>query len=752
MSKVKGENFRSKYRIISKIVFFLVYVFVFLSIIFLWFLYYFDSLWPFPDVREYKTIPIPESSVIYDRNWVELYKIYSEKRTYVAYENINANMINAIVAWEDKRFWTHPGYDGLGILRAIYNWIINWEKFTWTSWINQQLAKITYLSNERTLDRKIKELYLSIELDNIFEKKDILELYLNKVFFWWNSYGIEQASQTYFWTWANDLWIIESSILASLPKSPSSLSPYSNKAELLGYPLISYMDSETTNTKILSKKELEDNTEKANLLINFINNLDSSISWSNIEICWFEPLDLKTWYFIVNENGCVNTKVNKLLAFLNSIYIEQEDFIVEYKTWRKDYILWRMLEDGYIDFAQYKQSIIGSFGFEFKPYIDEIKYPHFVMYVQDYLFDKYWEDTIKNGGFKIYTTIDSTLQDKAQELVEKQVELNITKFWAKNAALISLDNKTGEVLSLVWWVNYFDEENEGYNNMIFSRLQPWSTFKPFVYMLAMIKKWFTESTIFTDEKFTFPWDYTPNNSDWLYMWKITLSKAINYSRNIPAVKVYYASGEEEEIIKFLQPFGFDSLLKFKEEFKENFWYNYVYSAPMALWTVQITPFELAAWYSVFANSWIKNDIVFVSKIIDSSWEIIEEIDTEDNWVRILDQEDAYNINSILSNEKDRPSSWNYFLTIPDRKIAVKTWTSSKQYKKNELDTKETIAPMNLWTVWYTPQITTVVWAWNTSWEELKGKAYWLTWAWPIMRDFMTFAHNDLEVEEWESAE
>ncbi|MFK7779617.1 MAG: transglycosylase domain-containing protein [Candidatus Gracilibacteria bacterium] len=745
--KNKTKVSRKKY-IIYKIIFFFLFVGIFFYAILFLFLFYLNVLVPLPDVKDYKTIPMPESSIIYDRDGLELYKIYSEKRTYVDYEEININMINAIVAGEDKRFWTHPGYDSIGIIRAIIYGLVSGNNFSGTSGITQQLAKVTYLSKERSIERKVKELYLSIELDSIFEKKDILELYLNKIFFGGNSYGIEQAALTFFGINASELGILESSILASLPKAPTGLSPYNRKDKLLGFPLIINIDNKIKNIEILSEVVLDNNKTEIDLLIKFINNLDIFIAGNNLKICGINKNDIKSFEFIISNNGCTFIKFKDLLSFLNSISIEYKNSHIEYKIGRKDYVLGRMLEDKYITFEQYKQSLIKSFGFEFKKYSDDIKYPHFVMYVRDNLVNKYGEKLIKEGGLKIYTTINSTLQEKAEKLIEKQVEINIEKFGARNAALISLDNKTGEILSMVGGVDYFDEGNLGYNNMIFARLQPGSTFKPFIYMLAMIKKGFTKDTIFTDAKFTFPGDYTPKNSDGKYLGKMTLSKALNYSRNIPAVKLYYAAGEEDEIIKFLEPFGLTSLLDFKEEFKEQYGYNYVYSAPMALGTVQITPFELAKAYSVFANSGIKNEIISILKIIDSNGKIIESINTLNEGIRVLDKEYSYNMNSILSNANDRPRNWNYFLTIPERQIAAKTGTSSKQYKKNVEDEEDIIAPKDLWTIGYTPQITTVVWAGNTSGEELTGKAYGLTGAGPIMRDFMNFAHQDLAVEKW----
>jgi len=108
-----------------------------------------------------------------------------------------------------------------------------------------------------------------------------------------------------------------------------------------------------------------------------------------------------------------------------------------------------MLEDGYIEFEDYKNALLTSFGYDFQEYKEEIKYPHFVFYIREYLEDKYGKDVIEKGGFQIYTTIDPTLQDKAEELVKQYADINAEKSGAKNAALISIDNKTGEILTMV---------------------------------------------------------------------------------------------------------------------------------------------------------------------------------------------------------------------------------------------------------------------------------------------------------------
>jgi len=687
-----------------------------------------------PSVKELQNLNIAESSTIYDRNWVELYKIFKENRTYVSFDDINKNMVNAIVSWEDKTFFTNPWVDLKWIIRAVFNYTI-WKttKIKWTSTISQQLIRNTIIRNERKLERKIKEIYLSYKMTKTLSKQKILELYLNKISFWSNAYGIEQASQTFFAKKASQLWVLESSILASLPKWPTYYSPYNHPDRVVWYPYV-YPKNEIKNIyKIITTKDFILYKKSVTLLKDFIWWLQAKrLSDSKTLICWLDEIKLKN-NIRVDQDSCSIMDYSELSHLLNSIKISNKDSIIEYQTWRKDFILWRMLEDKYINFDDYKKAILEWINYNFKRSKENIKAAHFVFYVREYLENKYWKDVVEAGGLKIYTTLDFNLQAKAEEIIGKQTKINETKFWASNAALISIDNKNGDILSMVWWNNYFDIENKWNVNIITSKLQPGSTFKPFVYSMWIYNKKIWTDTPIYDLETKFSEDYTPSNFDSKFMGKIDIATALNNSRNIPAIKMLYMAWWEKKIVKFMRKLWVKSL-----NLKWRYW------APLALWTWEMTPLELVQAYSVFANLWEKVELSPILKIIDSKWNIIEEkknIKKE----KVMSAGQAYIMNSILTDTTKRPDFWNNYLTINWRKLAAKTWTSTKQKMK---DWKKDIYPANLWTVWYTPQITTVVWAWNTTWKKLNYKWNGLEWAGPIMRDFMAFAHKWKKVEEW----
>ena len=252
---------------------FIIYLFVIFLIIssLSWLILYKKYIAGLPSVNELENLDIAEASTIYDKDGNELYKVFKEKRTYINYDQISSNMINWIIAWEDKTFFSNPWVDLKWIFRAIFNYV-TWktDRIKWTSTISQQLIRNTIIANERKIERKIKEVYLSYKMNKWLSKEKILELYLNKISYWSNAYWIEQASKTFFWKSAKNLWVLESSILASLPKWPTYYSPYNHPDRVLGYLYTFPDDNEEDITKIITSTELKENEIITNKVIEFI--------------------------------------------------------------------------------------------------------------------------------------------------------------------------------------------------------------------------------------------------------------------------------------------------------------------------------------------------------------------------------------------------------------------------------------------------------------------------------------------------
>ena len=177
-----------------------------------------------PDYKFLKNYKPPVSSKLYAGNGELVIDFSSEKRIFIPFNSIPKRVIQSFLAAEDKNFFKHPGVDAKGVLRAVYNNffnIISSKRLEGASTITQQVAKNFLLTNEISIDRKIKEAILAFRIERTLSKERILELYLNQIYLGEGSYGIASASLKYFDKPINDLSYTEAALLAALPKAPS---------------------------------------------------------------------------------------------------------------------------------------------------------------------------------------------------------------------------------------------------------------------------------------------------------------------------------------------------------------------------------------------------------------------------------------------------------------------------------------------------------------------------------------------------
>ncbi|MBU1703668.1 transglycosylase domain-containing protein, partial [Patescibacteria group bacterium] len=368
------------------------------------------------------------------------------------------------------------------------------------STITQQYVKNAFLSPEKTYTRKLKELILAIRLEQEFDKQKILELYLNKIPYGNNAYGIEKAAQIYFGTHAKDLTITQAAVLASLPQAPSYYNPYGQ-----------HRYSELTRT------------------------LDSAeIAARNIH----------------SESNLKDNEFDRGLIGKNTMLDEEHSIYIQGRT---DLVLKAMEKEGYITSAEKEESLKELRTIEFNKYQETIKAPHFVFYILSQLEDKYGKEIVEQGGLKVYTTLDPKLQEAATQAVEEVGATNTENYNVKNSALVSLDPKTGEILAMVGSKDYFSQDIDGAVNIVTQYRQPGSSFKPIVYAQAFYNRYAPASVIF-DVKTRFGDDW-PNNYDGKFLGPISIRRALGQSRNIPAIKTFFLAGEQGPIIELAQRMG-----------------------------------------------------------------------------------------------------------------------------------------------------------------------------------------------------
>lgn len=650
-----------------------------------------------PDVSQLKDLDFAETTIIYDREGNVLYNIFTEEnRKYVPLSYIASDVVDATLAVEDKNFYQHWGFDVFGIVRAQLKNLEEDDIAQGASTITQQLAKNIFLSPERTYERKIKELLLSLQIEWLFSKEEILEMYLNKIPYGSNAFGVEAAAKTFYGKTSHDLSLAEASVLASLPKAPSYFSPYGqNRKELMGYCQTEEEAQPASSEEILEDAILAETDEP----------LEPGVLEPPLEEV-VEPEPPK-------EPLCSGP----------------DD--PNYVKGRKDLVLERMIEDGYITRDEYIVAWREGLTMEFIDPVHKIEAPHFVFYVKELLEEKYGKELVESGGLEVVTTLDPRMQSFAEDIIAERSEYNQNRLGANNASIVAIDPKTGHVLAMVGSRDYWDETIDGQVNVATSFRQPGSSFKPLVYAAAIQNGGIGSGTILGDYKTVFERNYVPSNSDNTFKGRMTVRRALAHSRNIPAIKAFYIAGGEEKLLDFLDKLGITRLREFKNEFNatadERGW-TFHYGPAVAIGSGELSLLELVGGYAVIANGGMREPINPILEIRNRDGEIIEQF--EHHGEQVMDPQAAFIVNSILSDVYARPGgSWRAGLTIADHTLAAKTGTSNKKVGRTNY-------PNNLLTIGYTPSIAVAAWVGNTDGGRLSYNAWGLTGAAPIMKAFM----------------
>ncbi len=625
-----------------------------------------------PSVDDAAQLQFAESTVIYDRKALDptedpnehvLYVIHGdENREYIPLEEISPWMKKATIAIEDDQFYSHFGFDIGGIIKAVLNEFFGIGTARGGSTITQQLVKNSFLSRERTITRKFKELLLSMKVEWYYDKDEILELYLNKIPYGHNAHGIEAAAKTFFGKSARELTLGESVILASLPVAPTRFSPYgANKDLLMGF----YEYDEETGEK-------------------------------------------------------------------------------EYKKGRKDLVLQRMLDLKMISFEEFKIAWAETKELEFKIYRTDIKAPHFVFYVREKLEEKYGKEFIKQGGLRIYTTLDPDLQEAAERIITEKSAHYPSTWDAKNAALAALNPDTGEILAFVGGKDYFDAANDGQVNILTARRQPGSSFKPYVYAAAF-EKGYSPATVLFDVETDFGGNYQPQNFDGEFLGPVSARDALNRSLNIPAVKTAYLANPKN-VLDLADRVG----VKFEGDAEHH-------GVAIGIGVAEVEPLSHIAGFQVFARDGTYFPPVAILEVQDGEGKTLESFDSNRESKEGIGPEISALIRHILTDETTRPTTegfdWNVLLQLPGLDNGSKTGTSNRTVENPEFNEEEPedeeenpkniTVPGDSWTLGFTPHLVTGVWVGNNRGEPMKPGATGLAVAAPIWKRFMTEAHEIL---------
>ncbi len=585
-----------------------------------WFSY--DITAGLPGRHEIRSVgDMAQSTTIYDAANAPVFTIYKERRIEVPLGEISPFFIKAVLSVEDQRFYDHQGIDAFRIAAAFRRNLSEGRRAEGGSTITQQLARQSFLNNDKTYRRKIKEVILAGYLENYYDKDEILELYLNKVYFGEGFYGVEAAARGYFAKSAADLDLGEAALLAGLIKSPSMYAP----------------------------------TE----------HLDRALA-------------------------------------------------------RRIVVLEAMTTTGAIDEATAAKARRAPVRLKNGLRVDEKYGLYFKEYVRQELIDRFGRDRVYEGGLRVYTTLDSQLQETAEDLVERglrdiegrggfthkprertRVQEGLAPDYLQ-AALVSIDPATGYVRAMVGGRDF---QESGFNRAAQAKRQSGSAFKPFVFAAALETGYSPASVIshLNDPTATIEGPWVPEDGH-SGASALTLRAALKTSSNRAAVQLLNAVGIPRAV-----------------EYAERLNIGTPPSVPsLALGASEVSLLSLTSAYGTFAAGGLLNVPVVIRRIEDRDGNVLFEATPQPR--RAVSESTAFLMSSMLADVINGGTGYRA------RQVGFTLPAAGKTGTTNEF--------VDAWFIGYTPHLVTGVWVGFDTPRTIVKNGYAGELAVPIWASFM----------------
>ncbi len=612
----------------------------------------FAILWTFsnniPDYKFLKNYKPPVSSKVYSGGGELVADFSKEKRIFVPYESIPKNIIDSFLSAEDKNFFSHPGVDAKGVLRAVINNIrniITSKRLEGASTITQQVAKNFLLTNEVSLNRKIKEAILAFRIERALSKERILELYLNQIYLGSGAYGVAAASLEYFDKSIKELDYAEAALLAALPKAPSKYNPYRN-LELAKFRRDLVLKNLLDNGFIDNKKYFNLKDQKINLKKTKKVFLEDAQYY--IEDVRKSIIDKLSYEKVYKQGFNINTPIDLELQNIATTSLREGLILYDKrKGWRgplANKIYGKKWSENLKKFELEKSinwelAIVKKIN-QFSTEIETKKKLTGIIEYKSISWTKKEFQELFSIGDIIYV----------KKIIDNKYDLKqLPKI---NGGIVVMDPYTGRVLALS---GGFSFKNSEFNRATQALRQPGSAFKPFIYALALENKYTPTSLVLdaplvldqgTDLKM-----WKPENYGKKFYGLSTVRTGLEKSRNLMTVRIAQSLGLEK-IIKFSKDLGIydnpDKLLS------------------VSLGSVETTLLRLTAAYSTFINKGKLVEPIIIDRIQDSEGNTIINNDKrscmncnqisftgnfypkiDDKYKQIFSPQTAYQVTSLL---------------------------------------------------------------------------------------------------------
>ena len=655
-------------------------LFISLSFILLMGILIFGVLWAYsnsiPDYKFLKNYKPPVSSKVYSGDGELVADFSKEKRIFVPYNSIPKNVINSFLSAEDKNFFSHPGVDAKGVLRALINNIsniISSKRLEGASTITQQVAKNFLLTNEVSINRKVKEAILAFRIERVLSKQRILELYLNQIYLGSGAYGVAAASLEYFDKSIKDLNYAETALLAALPKAPSKYNPYRNN-ELAKFRRDLVLKNLFENKHISLETYNKFKFEKIKL--NKIKKVFLEDAQYYIEDVRKNVIGTLTYDKVYKQGFNINTPIDLELQRIATKALR--DGLVAYdkrKGWRGPLFNKNYSENWNNDLKKYnlensidwKLAIVKKLN-KFSAEIQTEDKHEGKIEFQDISWTKKEFNKLLNVGDIVYV---KKIDDKIYSLKQ------LPKI---NGGIVVMDPYTGRVLALSGGFSFKKSE---FNRATQALRQPGSAFKPFVYALALENN-YTPTSLILDAPIVLDQGedlkmWKPENYGKKFYGPSTLRIGLEKSRNLMTVRI-------------AQNLGIKKIVNFSKHL--NIYDNPEELLSISLGSAETTLLKLTSAYSAFVNGGKLVNPILIDRIQDSEGKTIynnskrkcvncDQISylgedypiIENNYKKAFSPQTAYQMTSILEGVVQRGTAKK--LRNLKLNIAGKTGTTNK---------------------------------------------------------------------------
>jgi penicillin-binding protein 1A len=583
----------------------------------------------FPNTEVLKEVRLQEPLRVYSADGSLMAEYGEQRRTPASFDEIPALVVKAFLATEDARFFAHEGVDLIGIARAALVYARTGERTQGGSTITMQVARNFFLSREKTFQRKLAEILLSLHIERTLTKEEILALYLNKIFFGHRAYGISAAAALYYDKGLDQLNIAEIAMLAGIPKAPSSNNPVSNPQR--AHERRNYVLRRMRDLGYINEEEFRTASETTDQARLHLNELDLEAGYV-AEIVRQEMIE-RFGEDAYRDGYRVTTTIEPWLQRAAQDAVRKS--IREYDR-----------RHGYRG-AEAKFDVVGDDDEELDLLLNQARpLPDLAAGIvvqarakgaQVYIgknkrvalgLDQVkWARPFKNedekGGMPRKVTDAVAVGDLIRLWQGDDGTWELSQTPAVAGALVSLSPANGAIRALVGGYYFKDSK---FNRAVDARRQPGSSFKPFVYAAAL-NKGYTPVSLVRDEPISIRTNqgemWTPKNFDHKTMGRIPMRKALRLSRNLASVNLLSRIGLQEAR-DYIQRFGFDL-----KELPQGL--------SLVLGTAEVPPLQMAGAYALFANGGFRVVPYLISRVENGAGEVVFEANPpracSDCWAR-----------------------------------------------------------------------------------------------------------------------